>query len=629
MNQIEMLVQQYMQMGVPRADAVARATAEIGGVQRAPQQQVGPAGIQGPDAPPKLGLWEQVVGGVRAADQALGGYIRDDLDRREAEDPKILPVTTGITDSMDRADRSLAGMISKHYRTGDPNTPPPVMATQGGGGGFTQALAQSGNPPQGGNSSQLDTLVRQYMSMGLPRFQAEAQAKADLGQREPLGQPHTPEQGIQMPTPGQIRGGILSHAASKLGGAIVDGVRAVAAPAIEGYQGVASDLRGAGYRAAGVPWKVPVGSPEQPQEPPKPEGVLSQQPPPAAPPQAGVLSQEPTAPPSPPVMAQASARPSMGMAPIPKEIAARRDTFMPLFQQVGQETGIDPKLLEATAWAESSFNPKAKSHANAQGMMQFIPGTAKRYGVDPWDPESSIRGSAAYYTDLLKMFKGDQSKAIAAYNWGEGNVQEAIAKYGDNWLAHAPEETKAHVAKINSYMGSEAGSVAQAAQMGAPVPTQQLGAPGILSQAQQPVTQQQGSEMEHPKRNRETAEEFYDRIYSNPWKAGLYHGLAALAEVDPNKHLQLLQDMDAADAQEAWDFQKLQIERMRASGQGAGAAGPGIKAQSWDPKANGWQVLGEMVLHRLLQAPRRSQCQPSRQRRCVSPRWILWWLMNP
>jgi len=84
---------------------------------------------------------------------------------------------------------------------------------------------------------------------------------------------------------------------------------------------------------------------------------------------------------------------------------------------------LDPDLVLAVIRAESNFNPLAKSHKNAQGLMQLIPGTAKRFEVsDVWDPLENIRGGMAYLRWLLDHFEGNEALALAGYNAGENAV---------------------------------------------------------------------------------------------------------------------------------------------------------------------------------------------------------------
>ena len=105
--------------------------------------------------------------------------------------------------------------------------------------------------------------------------------------------------------------------------------------------------------------------------------------------------------------------------------------------------GVDPELLKAVLSAESGGNALAKSSAGAQGLMQLMPGTAAELGVtNPYDPEQNISGGANYLSQMLKAYGGDVSKALAAYNWGPGN----LSKNPDS--ASWPKETQDYVAKI-------------------------------------------------------------------------------------------------------------------------------------------------------------------------------------
>lgn len=98
-----------------------------------------------------------------------------------------------------------------------------------------------------------------------------------------------------------------------------------------------------------------------------------------------------------------------------------------LVQQVGALHGLDPALILAVMRIESAFDPRALSPKGAMGLMQLMPGTAKRFGVrDPWDPSQNLQGGAAYLRFLLERYGGDVVKAAAAYNAGEG----AVDKYG-------------------------------------------------------------------------------------------------------------------------------------------------------------------------------------------------------
>jgi len=99
----------------------------------------------------------------------------------------------------------------------------------------------------------------------------------------------------------------------------------------------------------------------------------------------------------------------------------------PLIAQAAQATGLPHALVAAVISVESGFNEKAVSPKGAKGLMQLMPGTAKRFGVtDVFDPAENIKGGTAYLKHLLALFNNDLSLTLAAYNAGE----EAVARYG-------------------------------------------------------------------------------------------------------------------------------------------------------------------------------------------------------
>jgi soluble lytic murein transglycosylase-like protein len=137
--------------------------------------------------------------------------------------------------------------------------------------------------------------------------------------------------------------------------------------------------------------------------------------------------------------------------PVPPASAAARFASRPhpakgkvaeLVRQLAPGYQLDPELVLALIEAESNFNPRALSPKNAQGLMQLIPATAERFGVqDAWDPEQNLRGGMAYLRWLLARFKGDVQLALAGYNAGEGAVERhgGIPPYA---------ETRAYVTRI-------------------------------------------------------------------------------------------------------------------------------------------------------------------------------------
>ena len=114
--------------------------------------------------------------------------------------------------------------------------------------------------------------------------------------------------------------------------------------------------------------------------------------------------------------------------------------------RAAQRWGVSAHLLAAQLYAESNFNPFARSPAGAQGIAQFMPGTAAAYGLrDPFDPDASIAAQARLMRDLLGRF-GSVPLALAAYNAGPGAVASCgcIPPYA---------ETQAYVARILGLLG--------------------------------------------------------------------------------------------------------------------------------------------------------------------------------
>lgn len=116
-----------------------------------------------------------------------------------------------------------------------------------------------------------------------------------------------------------------------------------------------------------------------------------------------------------------------GRAPSDAYLVSRRaapSAFDALIGRHASREGIDALLVKCVVLVESNFNPRAVSRKGARGLMQLMPGTANRYGVrDLFDADQNVRGGVAYLADLLSLFDGDVTLALAAYNAGEGAVQ--------------------------------------------------------------------------------------------------------------------------------------------------------------------------------------------------------------
>ncbi|QDX31941.1 lytic transglycosylase domain-containing protein [Dickeya poaceiphila] len=140
------------------------------------------------------------------------------------------------------------------------------------------------------------------------------------------------------------------------------------------------------------------------------------------------------------------------------------------FGQLEAKYGLPAGLLKSVATVESGGNQYAVSGAGAQGLFQLMPGTARDLGLsgnDSFDPHKSAQAAAKYLNQLLSQTGGDLNKALAAYNWGIGNVQR-------KGLGNAPLETQMYVPKVLA--GMPTGAAATAPRYQSPI-TQQSAAP--------------------------------------------------------------------------------------------------------------------------------------------------------
>lgn len=133
--------------------------------------------------------------------------------------------------------------------------------------------------------------------------------------------------------------------------------------------------------------------------------------------------------------------------------------YLPYILSVFRRYNIPDDLI-FLPFAESGFNPRAYSRAGAAGIWQFMPATARKYGltVNWWiderlDPFRSTIAAAKYLSDLYKMF-GDWYLALAAYNAGEGKISKALRKSKMNNFFHIAKprylrrETRMYVPKF-------------------------------------------------------------------------------------------------------------------------------------------------------------------------------------
>lgn len=111
---------------------------------------------------------------------------------------------------------------------------------------------------------------------------------------------------------------------------------------------------------------------------------------------------------------------------IPADIPTSGDEDLDrIIFQVGENQGVDPRFIHAVIWQESKYEAHARSHAGAQGLMQLMPATAKRFGCNnPDDAVENITAGTKYLSWLLKRFSGNVELALAGYNAGEGSVDK-------------------------------------------------------------------------------------------------------------------------------------------------------------------------------------------------------------
>jgi soluble lytic murein transglycosylase-like protein len=115
------------------------------------------------------------------------------------------------------------------------------------------------------------------------------------------------------------------------------------------------------------------------------------------------------------------------VVPVKPAALAANSQFSQYIQSAATRFNVDADLISSVIAIESNFNPKAVSRRNARGLMQLIPGTASRFGVQNiFDPQENINGGTQYLGELLHRYDNNLILALAAYNAGPQRVQ----KYG-------------------------------------------------------------------------------------------------------------------------------------------------------------------------------------------------------
>ena len=159
---------------------------------------------------------------------------------------------------------------------------------------------------------------------------------------------------------------------------------------------------------------------------------------------ADELGGPPPGPPDPASPASPAAVPAPSTA-VPE---SRPATWHDIIDYEAKKQGVDPRLVHAVANTESSYNPDAHNAASgAHGIMQLMPATAKKWGVDPTDPVQNIRGGVSELKALLDEHQGDVTLALRRYNGSPTASEAATQPYVDKVLGQITKPSSAVAAK--------------------------------------------------------------------------------------------------------------------------------------------------------------------------------------
>jgi len=122
--------------------------------------------------------------------------------------------------------------------------------------------------------------------------------------------------------------------------------------------------------------------------------------------------------------------------------------FDALIRKASETYGVDAELIKSVIKVESNFKADSTSPKGAMGLMQLMPATARELGVkNYYNPEENIMGGTRYLKGLLDRYQGNVKLALAAYNWGMGNVEKNSGKM--------PLETRNYVARVTANYSRE------------------------------------------------------------------------------------------------------------------------------------------------------------------------------
>lgn len=106
----------------------------------------------------------------------------------------------------------------------------------------------------------------------------------------------------------------------------------------------------------------------------------------------------------------------------PTVLAKKANPYAPVISKAAQRYGVNPALIKAVITIESCFKPGARGSSGEKGLMQLMPATARRFGLQGHGTWHNIHAGTRYLATLLARYQGNTHRAVAAYNAGEGNI---------------------------------------------------------------------------------------------------------------------------------------------------------------------------------------------------------------